>query len=79
MRAFKCCVSKKRFGACMAGLTYVMLAHDWKKRNHRRGIDLYSHTLCDEGVTMEVSTGMGGRVILAGKSQREKTISWHRL
>ena len=29
--------------------------------------------LCEEGVTMKVSTGLGGRVILAGKSQREKT------
>ena len=30
-------------------------------------------------MTLEVSTGVGGRVILAGKSQREKTIWWHRL
>ena len=36
-------------------------------------------TLCKESVTIEVSTSMGGRVILAGKSQREKTIFWHRL
>ena len=24
-------IEKKFFGACMAGLTYVMLVHDWKK------------------------------------------------
>ena len=29
-------------------------------------------TLYEEGVTIEVSTGMGGRVILVGKSQRKK-------
>ena len=27
-------------------------------------------------MTIEVSTGLGGRIILAGKSQREKTI-WY--
>ena len=30
-------------------------------------------------MTIEVSIGMGGRVILVGKSQREKSIWWHRL
>ena len=35
--------------------------------------------LCEAGVTIEVSTGMGSRVLLAGKFQREKTIWWHRL
>ena len=30
-------------------------------------------------MTIEVSTGMVGRIILVGKSQREKTICWHRL
>ena len=30
-------------------------------------------------MTIEVRTGVGGRAILAGKSQREKTIWWHRL
>ena len=30
-------------------------------------------------VTTETSSVMGGRVILVGKSQREKTIWWHRL
>ena len=29
---------------------------------------------CEAGVTIEVSTGVGRRVLLAGKSQREKTI-----
>ena len=31
MTAFECRIWKKLFGACMTGLTYVMLAHDWKK------------------------------------------------
>ena len=30
-------------------------------------------------MTKEVSTGTGGRIILMGKSQREKNIWWHRL
>ena len=51
----------------MAGLTYLMLAHDWEKRTFGEGPTLY-----EEGVTIEVSIGMGGRVILAGKYQREK-------
>ena len=72
MRAFKCCISKKIFGSCLAGLTYAILVHDWKKGT-------FGECPCDEGVIMEVSTGMGGKVILAGTSQREKTIWWHRL
>ena len=34
-------------------------------------------TLCGEGVSIGISPGMGGRVILVGKSEREKTIWWH--
>ena len=30
-------------------------------------------------MAIEISTDVGGRVILVGKSQREKTIWWHRL
>ena len=44
-----------------------------KKRNFGEMV------LCGKCVAIEVSTGAGGRVILAGKSQREKTIWWHRL
>ena len=57
----------------MYGKIDVMLVRDWKKKNFKGG------TLCEEDVTKEVSTGRGGRVISAGKSQRKKTISWHRL
>ena len=31
MTAFEYCIWKNLFGACMAGLTYVMLAHNWEK------------------------------------------------
>ena len=65
---------EKRFDAGMEGLTYVMLAYDWKK-----GTFLERGTSCEEEVTIEVSTGMNGRVILTGKSQREKTVWWYRL
>ena len=34
-------------------------------------VNLGGETLYEEGVTTEVSTGVGGTVILAGKSQRE--------
>ena len=71
--SIQCRIWKKLFAMYMAGLTYVMLAHDWKKGTLGEGL------LCEEGVTIEVSTGMAGRVILAGKSQREKTIWCHRL
>ena len=35
-------------------------------------MNLGGGNLCEEGVTIVVSTGMGGRGILTGKSQREK-------
>ena len=50
----------------------MMLVRDWKK-------NLWGGTLCEQDVTIEVSTGVGGRVILAGKFQREKTVWWHGL
>ena len=44
-----------------------------KKMNPRGG------TLCEEGVIIEVSVGMGGREILSGTSKSKKIIWWHRL
>lgn len=73
MTRFEYCIWKKRFGGCVTELMHVILAHKWKKGTLGGGI------LCDEGVTIEISTGMGSRVILAQKSQSEKTICWHRL
>ena len=43
----------------------------------KMGGNLVGKTLCGEGVSIGISPGMGGRVILAGKSEREKTIWWH--
>ena len=52
----------------------MILVRDWnKKKNLGRG------TLSEQDVTIEVSTGMGSRVILAEKSYSKKTIWWHRL
>ena len=45
----------------------------------KKGVNLGGGTLSGEGVPIEVSPGMGGRVILAGKSQREKAMWRHRL
>ena len=59
---------------CVHGKIDVCDVGAWlEKGNLGRG------TLCGEGMTIEVSTGMVGRIILVGKSQREKTICWHRL
>ena len=65
MTAFEYRKGKKLSGACMSGLTYVMLAQGWEK-------ETLGERPCQEGVTIQVSTGTGGRVILAGKLQREK-------
>ena len=52
----------------------MILVRDWKrKKNLERG------TLSEQDVTIEVSTGIGGRVILAEKSYSKKTIWWHTL
>ena len=59
---------------CVHGRINVCDVGAWLEKGNLGG-----GTLCDEGVTIEVSIGMGGRVILAGKSQREKAICWHRL
>ena len=52
----------------------MILVRGWKrKKNLERG------TLSEQDVTIEVSTGIGCRVILAEKSYSKKTIWWHRL
>ena len=54
---------------CLHGRIHVRdFGTSLEKRNLGGG------TLYEDGVTIEVSTAMGGRVILTGKSQREKTI-----
>ena len=45
----------------------------------KRRVYFGRETLCREGVTIEVSPIMDGRVILTRKSHREKTIWWRRL
>ena len=64
---------KKTFW-CVHGRIDVCDVGTWlENRNFGGG------ALCEEGVTKEVSTGTGGRIILMGKSQREKNMWWHRL
>ena len=64
MTAFEYHMWAKLAGACMPGLTCVILVGGWKNEGN----------LCRKGVTIEVSPGVGGRVILAGKCLRENTI-----
>ena len=45
MTAFEYCKGKKLSGACMSGLTYVMLAHGWEKGT-------LGERPCQEGVTI---------------------------
>ena len=45
MTAFEYCKGKKLSGACMSGLTYVMLAQGWEK-------ETLGERPCQEGVTI---------------------------
>ena len=82
--AFEYHILTKLVGACMAGLTCLMLVRAWRRKKKwgwggvGRGANLLGGTLCGEGVTIEVRRDMGGTIILTGKSQRENIIWWHR-